>query len=215
MINLPKYYWACLIALFLSNPVLAATPVGQILFSKGQLHVIHQGQTQTATRGSKIWLGDTLITGNNSRALLRFADGTRTTLGDNTEYQIQTFSLDQTGQSRAVYKLVKGVFKTVTGAIASNDKSHQVETALGTIGIRGTTFWGGYLVADKLDVLLIDGEHAVVVSNALGSQELNRSGEGTTLSSQQPPGPVKNWPQAKVDRAYATVAWPELPEFSE
>ncbi|GAA5315063.1 MAG: hypothetical protein AseanaTS_02670 [Candidatus Pelagadaptatus aseana] len=207
-----------LLILALASPSLLAAPAaGQILFSKGSLQIVHQGQLQTASRGSQVWPGDTLITGHNSRALLRFSDGTRTTLGDDTEYRIENFSLNVQGQSRATYQLVKGVFKTVTGAIAKDgpdikDKPLVVLTPLGTLGIRGTTFWGGYLEPGKIDVLLIAGDHAVEVSNAIGSRLLTTAGEGTTLTAGSAPGTVKTWPEAKVKRATATVSWPELPE---
>lgn len=84
-----------------------------------------------------------------------------------------------------------------------------MQTPVGTIGIRGTDFWGGYLEADNIDVLLISGEHAIEVKNANGSVMLQKAGEGTTLKKDQIAPQVKIWPQAKVDKAIATIAWPD------
>jgi hypothetical protein len=152
------------------------------------------------------------MTGLESRVLLQFVDGTRTTLGAQTTYRIDTYDWQPAAKSTAVYELVKGVFKTVTGAITRTESHYQVNTPIGSIGIRGTEFWGGYLVPDKVDVLFISGDSIIDVSNRFGTISLLEPGLGTTLSANKAPTEPKRWPQAKVGKAVNTVYWPELYE---
>ena len=73
------------------------------------------------------------------------------------------------------------------------------------IGIRGTDFWTGP-IDGQFGVLLLDG--AVTVSNPAGVVVLDQPGEGTNIAGpDSAPGPVTQWPQQKVDRALAAVAF--------
>jgi hypothetical protein len=81
-----------------------------------------------------------------------------------------------------------------------------VTTAVATLGIRGTEFWGGPIDDQALGVFLVQG--AVSVSNATGEQILRQPGQGTNIATPgSAPGPVTIWPQDKVNRAVATVTF--------
>jgi len=55
-------------------------------------------------------------------------------------------------------------------------------------------------------VFLMEG--AVQVSNAAGTRTLDQPGQGTNIGAPgKAPGLVTLWPQAKIDRAMATVAF--------
>ena len=81
-----------------------------------------------------------------------------------------------------------------------------VQTPVATIGIRGTTVWGGTL-DDQFRVVLLDGNLATV-SNADGTVELNQIDAGTIVTGpgQSPTIPAP-WGRALLSAARATVAF--------
>lgn len=194
----------------ISSGARASEAIGVVLGVVGKIHITHNNQAINAARKTPLYESDTITSGNNARAQLRFSDGTLTTLGANTTMRIQAFSFQQKNKpNNAEFELVKGAFRTLSGELLKNSGSHfKVQTPVGTIGIRGTDFWGGYLEADNIDVLLISGEHAVEVTNVNGAVLLQKAGEGTTLKKDQSQPSVVVWPQTKVDKAVATIKWP-------
>ncbi len=102
---------------------------------------------------------------------------------------------------------VAGAFRFVSARLSKLAKSDvNVVTPVANIGIRGTDFWGGPIDNQALGVFLIAG--AVSVSNAAGTQILNRSGQGTNIAAPgAAPGPVTFWPVDKVNRALAAVTF--------
>lgn len=191
----------------------ADTPsVGLVLATAGTVQIQRGTQQISAERKTALQINDTIHTGDNARAQLRFADGTITTLGANTGFVIKQFDWTekQSAKANVQLELLAGAFRSVTGkALAVAGSQFGVKTPVGVIGIRGTDFWGGYLDPNAVDVLLIDGKHAVEVSNANGKVLLEKPGQGTTLTADQSGLVVKEWPQAKVGRAVATITWPD------
>lgn len=191
----------------------ANTPAaGVVLATAGTVEIQRGAQKITAERKTELQVNDEIRTGENARAQLRFADGTVTTLGGNTGFVIKQFDWSATKKekSSAQFELLTGAFRSVTGKtldVAGSDFG--VKTPAGVIGIRGTDFWGGYLDGDAVDVLLIDGKHAVEVSNTSGKVLLEKPGQGVTLKKDQSALTVKEWPQTKVGRAVATITWPD------
>lgn len=201
-----------IISSLLCHAAIADTTIGVVLATAGTVNIQRNGQTIAAERKTALTVGDEIHTGNNARAQLRFVDGTITTLGGNTAFVIKQFQWAEKSDkaANAAFVLLTGAFRTVTGKILEASGSHfGVNTPVGTIGIRGTDFWGGYLDGDAVDVLLIDGKHAVEVSNATGKVLLEKPGQGVTLKSNQSALAVKTWPATKVNRAVATITWPD------
>lgn len=206
------YPLLCIIGLGIAAQTGQAADAGVILATAGTVEIQRGEQKLVAERKSALQVHDEIRTGDNARAQLRFADGTVTTLGANTGFRIKAFSWNEKKPEKASaqFELLTGAFRTVTGKVLDGKGSEfGVQTPVGVIGIRGTDFWGGYLEADAVDVLLIDGKHAVEVSNASGKVMLEKPGQGTTLKGDQSALAVKEWPQAKVDRAVATITWPD------
>lgn len=198
-------------SLLLSGLAFGAESIGAVLGVVGSVTVNHDNKTIAAQRKTRLYENDIIVSGDNARAQLRFADGTLTTMGANTSMKITMFTFQQKDKpNMAQFELLKGAFRTLSGELLKTSGSQfHVQTPVGTIGIRGTDFWGGYLEADNIDVLLISGEHAIEVKNANGSVMLQKAGEGTTLKKDQTAPQVKVWPQTKVDKAVATIAWPD------
>ena len=156
--------------------------------------------------GDNILSGDVISTGKDARLEMRMIDDGVITLGERTVFVVIDYILGGETPNAAV-RLLQGAFKTVSGELVQMANARfVVETELATIGIRGTTFWGGTL-DDTFDVTLLDGK-GIYVETKSGRVELTTPGEGTSVrSAHDAPSPPKAWPKAKVDRAVATVTF--------
>jgi len=150
---------------------------------------------------------DTLLTTVGARLELTMLDETKLTLGAETELVLERYDLGrQQGVGAVLLKLTKGAFRLATGEISAlRGGPFEVSTPLGVIGIRGTEFWGGFLSAEELSVLLISGK-GVYIKNDGGKTEILKPLEGVTLRSATAPPPAPTlWSPDKRERAFRTV----------
>jgi len=152
---------------------------------------------------------DILKTGPGARLELTMLDETRLTLGADTEFILERYDLGrQHGPGAVLLKLTKGAFRLVTGELSAlRGGPFEVGTPLGTIGIRGTEFWGGYITAESLSVMLISGKGVYVVNEA-GRSEIVNPGDGVELRSRrEPPSHPISWSPALRAKAYQMVGF--------
>lgn len=156
--------------------------------------------------GSEVQLGDIISTGKDSRLELTFKDGTTATLGERTQFSVVEFVLEQNG-GNAVMRLMQGAFSMTSGGMMQlADASMSVQTETATIGIRGTTVWGGHIDGD-FSVALLAGK-GVDVETKGGTVALTAIGDGTKiLDAATAPSAPSPWGADKLDRAKATVAF--------
>lgn len=125
-----------------------AADAGSVLFVKGS--VTAERDTPVAlARNDSILVSDTIVTGDASRAQLLMIDGAKIAIRPNSQLSIDAYSWSgdttqatvSTQEDESVMSLVKGGFRTITGAIGKADKDdYEVRTAVGVLGIRGTDF---------------------------------------------------------------------------
>lgn len=156
--------------------------------------------------GDPILLGDVISTSPGARLTITMVDGAELTLGESTIFVVQEYIMEL-GGNNAVMRLLEGAFVATSGALTEQaDAGFVVETEFATIGIRGTTFWGGPL-DDQFSVLLLDGT-GVYVETPAGRVELTEVGQGTSVSAVSPvPTTPKTWGQTKIERAKSTVSF--------
>ena len=178
----------------------AAADAGSVLFTKGE---VTAGRTPAVTlaKGDAILDDDTILTGEASRAQLLMIDGAKIAIRPNSQLRIDEYSYSEdqaqanitTRDDKSVMSLVKGGFRTITGAIGKeNREDYEVRTAVGVLGIRGTNFavllcsgdCGGN-VEDGLYIGVTAG--AIVFRNTAG-EIVVKAGEFAfiPLSSRQP-----------------------------
>lgn len=154
--------------------------------------------------GMEVFLNDRVITGNNGSLQVLLLDETVFTLGPNSDMVLDEFVYDPgTASGKVSAKIVKGVFRFITGKIATKNPSNMnVKIQAGNIGIRGTIV-AGRTGPDGSTVILAGpgaknnaGERpgAIYVSGITGPNEnnmdgvngyfLNTPGEGTNVSSE-------------------------------
>jgi hypothetical protein len=197
-----------LVAAFSARASLAAdTQIGSVTRIQGEAFWRAGSSLAMLSLGAPIFSNQKVGTGADARLELTFDDGTQLTLGEHADMTLDTFVYDPAQGTGKMALAVKGAFRFVSGQVSKQpNKEVAVTTPVATIGIRGTEFWGGPIDDQVLGVFLIDG--AVTVTNTAGEQVLDTPGQGTNIATPDAaPGAVTIWPQAKVNRALATVTF--------
>ncbi len=156
--------------------------------------------------GQPIFIGDVLSTGKGSRLEVRMIDDAIMTLGERTSFVVIDYIFSD-GLGNAAMRLLSGALLATSGEIAKQaGNPFKVAAEFGTIGIRGTTVWGG-LIDGAWGVVLLDGAGASV-ENGAGRVDLTEVTAGTRITgATEAPGAVKRWPAAKLARARKTVSF--------
>ena len=158
-----RFLVAALAALALPSAAFADAVVEGI---KGIAHV---GPNQVAM-GQKIVDGSNITTEIDSSVVLAFADGQRMMIGPSSHFRLVTFRYEQKqpAQDYAVFDLLRGALRVVTGALAGRSKQlWAMRTPQVTIGVRGTDFM----------VAIANGSHVNVVSGSVAMS----NGAGTAV----------------------------------
>jgi hypothetical protein len=192
---------------FAAGQAAAQQAIGAVSRIQGEARGTHNGATEALRLRSSVYPDEVVSTGQAARLEVTFTDGTKLTLGEKAELTLDTYVFDPAAGRGTIKLGVTGAFRFISGQaskLASADVG--VTTPVANLGIRGTEFWGGPIDDQALGVFLVEG--AVTVSNAAGQQTLNQPGQGTNIAAPgAAPGPVTFWPQDKVNRAIATVAF--------
>jgi hypothetical protein len=184
----------------------AADVAGIVVRLKGAASAMQDAVPRALKADDPIFRGDVISTGRDARLEMKMLDDAIITLGEKTVFVVIDYIAGGAAPSIAM-RLIEGAFATSAGAIAkAPGGSMRVETDVATIGIRGTTFWGGKLDGDFQVALLSAGK--IVVENRAGRVELTRPGDGTLIKNLgvAPTAPIV-WGAAKQDRAKRTVAF--------
>lgn len=158
------------------GPLPAAEPAGYVLTSAGEV-VAQQvnGVVRPLKRKSPFFPGESLRTGSDGRAQVRFRDGSLISLRPATEIRLDEFRFNepQKGGDRNIFTLISGGFRTITGKIGKGDpNAYQMKSPVASIGIRGTTYEavlnGGLDVAAWQGTIIIANEHGRMAVGAEG-----------------------------------------------
>ena len=191
-----------LVAVTVALPASAADVGGEVTRLQG-IAAASLGDTarQLAT-GDKVFVGETITTGNASRLRLRLIEGAVITLGDKSSFTLVGYEEASDGP---VIDLMRGVFSAVAAGVDKVRGGLTVNTPLGTVGVRGTTFWGE-LDPGSFAVALLEGRGVWI--EAAGSRvDLTIIGGGVTVEAGKPPSEPKPWGKARLDAALRTVAF--------
>ena len=132
-----------LLLVCLAAASMALAQAGKVVFAVGDVAALRGGARVALVAGAPIDAGDTIVTGAQSHAQLRFSDDAVVALKPESEFRIERYSFSgrPDGTEVAVFRLVKGGFRTLTGQIGKlGSERYQVLTTQATIGIRGTHY---------------------------------------------------------------------------
>jgi hypothetical protein len=189
----------------LAFPASAATPVGKVGRVQGAASGAIEGSNSGLKVADTVFQDEDIRTGPGARLEIVFRDGTTFTVGEKSSVRIDRFVFNPGSAGNAIRLAVVGPFRFVSGKLGTTGATRSVVTPFATIGIRGTTFWGGP-IDGQFGVFLTEG--AVTVTTATGTTLLDRPGGGVNIrAAGAPPGGVVIWGKAKVRRALATVTF--------
>lgn len=210
-------YLACLF--LLSAIAEAAEPTGEIARITGD-SIAQARATDGSMRklevGSAVNTGDAISTGKDTTLVVRFADGSRFSLGSQSEFVVDKFSYKQGAEDNSFHtSFVKGVFRFVSGLVAkSTGRDMKVKLTVATIGVRGTQVEGevserqekdGVRIDASARVVLLEPEEegkktSIIVSNEFGSVIVDQPGYGTEIPDEKsPPSAVRKMQLHTVD----------------
>ena len=123
----------------------AAEVAGKVGYMSGTLVAQRaDGTIKVMGPKSEVFAGDMLVTAKDSYAQVQMNDGAQMTLRPHSNLKIEEyqFNKQEPKSDNAVFRLLKGGFRTITGLIGKrgNADAYKVRTASATIGIRGTDF---------------------------------------------------------------------------
>lgn len=132
-----------LLVLSLMAASASAAPIGRILVAVGDVSAQRNGKTLPLKARAEIELGDLIKTGPASNAQIRLTDGSIIAIKPVTEFKFDDYQFTgkQDGTEKGAFSLIKGGFRTITGAIGKqNPQNYKVATPMANIGIRGTFY---------------------------------------------------------------------------
>lgn len=197
-----------LVALSLALPLhalAAAAVIGSVSKVQGFAVGLSEGASRTLAAKAPVHQDEVVTTGNGARVEITFEDGTKLTVGEKAKLTIDSYVYRPRGSGNQFAINVTGAFRYASGQLGkAPDATVTVTTPVAVLGARGTSFWGGPI--DGISgVLLFEGQ--VSVSTSAGLALLTRAGTGVDLRPGAAPSAVTAWPQAKVNRAVATVTF--------
>ncbi len=118
--------------------------IGRVAFLKGKASGEEEGKgLRILTQGGPLYEGDVITTATDAYVILVFRDESRVALKGNTQFRIEKYNYDKTEpeSDSSFFRLMRGGMRALTGLMSRrNPDSYKVQTAVATIGVRGTGF---------------------------------------------------------------------------
>ncbi|MCW5730088.1 MAG: FecR domain-containing protein [Alphaproteobacteria bacterium] len=175
--------------------------VGQLTRISG-LVTVHRGVvlSQGAT-GMRLRRGDRIATGSGGRAEMTLADGSRVTVGEESEVVVASFLTQQRGARAAVIELLKGIVRAVVPA--GNWDRFEIRTATAIASVRSTD-WLVDFDGNRTGVFVFSGGVGVTDPSGAGGVLLQPRQGSDVVRGQLPTRPVE-WGQPRIDASLARL----------
>lgn len=172
--------------------------IAQVTYIEGNVLLTNKLQKgfKKVPLGLEIVSSDIINTYKKGKVKLVFNDGTIIVVGKNSTFSVENYLYDNKKKnlSNAKFKLSKGLFKVITGAIGKlNPDKFKLKTATATIGIRGTTIY-----ADQKRVAFTQGKGFIVDLKKRKQVSIKAGQMSYTLKGKVPTKPIpitKNFQQ--------------------
>lgn len=192
--------------LLLAGPVQALAAAGEVTELKGTA-TAQRGEEppRTLDTGDPVYENDTVTTAKDARVEIRFVDDTVFSLGPESSFAIEDYEYSPEAEEASFAgRVIKGTFRFVTGLVASRKPdAFKVNTAVATIGIRGTHVVGEAAATSATVILMADedgGVGAINVSNEYGAVDIDQSGYGTEIPDEfSPPSPPRRMRMSTIE----------------
>lgn len=144
------------------------SPIGAVSEMSGDATVTRtDGSTDPLRSGMDIFQGDIIETGAKGAINITFSDESSFAVSEDTRLAIDEYVYDASSQSGAQnFSVLKGVFVFTSGLIGRDDPDDvEIDTPMGSIGIRGTIIAGD---ASDGEITVVEG--AIVLRDPLGGE---------------------------------------------
>jgi hypothetical protein len=171
-----------LLLIFSSVSFAAETEVGRVTHLSGPLFAKKaDGTTRVLSINSAVEQGDALVTEKKTYARIKFTDGGEVNMRPGTQLKVSQYNFDQDKpkEDKAVFDLIKGGMRSITGMIGKrgDQDSYKLITETAVAGVRGTTYeckiCAGNCGSIPNGLYLFVLQGIVNVSNNAGSQNLS------------------------------------------
>lgn len=209
---IPFFSFVLLLLFSFALPALAnknAYPIGELIALEGKAFYVGGNSKAQLNIGDPIYFNSTIETGKDAKALILFIDDTQITLAEETVMTMDEYIFDpyDLRENKADFNFLKGAFLWTSGMITAKDPPNvRLDTARGSIGIRGTTVWGGDTEAGY-GVFVADG--AVNFTGDWGGVDIP-AGKGFILSDTNLAQDLKepnNWQKPVLDKALKAITF--------
>ena len=180
-------------------------PVACAVITKGSYFLEHEGSAREASDRHAVFVGDTVVTREQSVIRLQFVDGAVFSMGSSSRFVVDEYDYaEQRPESgfRSSLRVLLGAVAGISGEIGEDSRdSHRVDTPLATIGLRGTEYTLRHCEQDCGDfegTSLAVTEGAVALTNDAGEVELNQ-GEFAQAQTAESLSPVMPIPDGFLD----------------
>ena len=200
-----RFYVSSLVVALLSatGGAAFAAGAGQVQHLSGTLSVQRpDGTVRILSQKSEVNPGEVLTTQKDSYAQVAFTDGSSMTMRPNTQMKLEAYQFvqDKPQEDSALFRLIKGGLRTVTGLVGKrgNQDAYRIGTATATIGIRGSSgdtlecsqgCEGVTSTSDKIErgVYHTTYTGSYIMQNEAGSQIIGEGQFGFVKDAKTPP----------------------------
>ena len=173
--------------------------VGEVIGQMGTTWNERDGETQNTSMGYELQMRDFLQTGEDGGMILNYVDGTKFTMGPNTELTIDEFAFDTSVVPIELAMNVSvnvGTFTYESGSVSNLGGEVNINAGNATITVQGTAFSGTVDTSGKATITLLPDSSGdvgqVTVSNDAGSQTItNAYSSVTVINNDLAPTPPK------------------------
>jgi hypothetical protein len=179
--------------------------VGAVDKVQEQVVAVQAGAARDLQAAGPVYFRDRMKTGPGARLEAKLDDGTVLTLGEKGKLTVDEFVYKPGEQGgKLAINVTQGAFLFVGGKIEGPTGGNvTIKTPIGTLGVRGTTVWGGH-IDGGFGVLVLKGE--VWVKTAHGTVDL-KEGNGTMVFGAKGPAKAAPWSDDRTKRAVATISF--------
>ena len=162
--------------------------VGEVIGQMGTTWNEREGKTQNTSTGYELQMKDFLQTGEDGGMILNYADGTKFTMGPNTELTIDEFAFDTSVIPIELAMNVSvnvGTFTYESGKVSTLGGEVNISAGNAIITVQGTAFSGRVDTSGHATITLLPDSQGnvgqVTVSNDAGSQTITNAFSSVTV----------------------------------
>lgn len=158
------------------------SPVGAVEEVSGDATVIRaDGTSEPITLGTPIYQGDVIETSAEGAVNITFIDETSMAVSADARLSVDEYQFDPSTESGVTnFSVLRGVFMFTSGLIGRDDPDDvQIDTPVGSIGIRGTIIAGHINPGGESEITVIEG--AIVIRNGAMERTLSQQFESIKL----------------------------------